>query len=292
MKILITGGTGFIGSALCQYFIRKQYKIYVLTRKQIKHEQINFIQDLYNYDLNFDVIINLAGEPLNGQRWSEEVKKNIIASRVKVTKQIIDYIKETLVKPKVLISGSAIGFYGTNENKVFKEDSCFVSGYTHDLCKIWEDHALYAENYGVRVCLIRTGIVIGNNGGILKSMLKPFKYGVGMQFGDGKQWMSWIHLKDVIKIIDFLVQHEELSGPFNLTAPNPVNNKIFTDTLAEILNRPRFVTLPRVATKLIFGEMGERLILQGQNVIPSKLIKAGYKFEFTSLKPALLNILN
>lgn len=296
MHILISGGTGFIGTQLSQYFTKSGHQVTIFTRNLYKinnrSHSVNYITELDSNNPAYDVIINLAGESLNKNRWNAKVKKQIYESRIKTTQKIIDYIKTAVVKPQLLISGSAIGFYGNSLDQVFTESSEPADkGFTHNLCHDWETTALQASQYGVRVCLIRTGIVLGKDGGALKQMIIPFKLGLGAQLGDGMQWMSWIHMDDVIKSIEYLIYHTDLNGPFNLTSPTPVTNKLFTFELAKIFKRPCFLIFPNFMVKIMFGQMGEYLLLKGQKVIPDRLIKSGYSFKFSNLEDALKNIL-
>jgi uncharacterized protein (TIGR01777 family) len=296
MHILITGGTGFIGTQLSKYLTKLGHKITILTRKLSKthnhSESVNFITELDNIISSYDVIINLAGEPLNKHRWNEKLKKDLYESRIQTTQKIIEFINSAKIKPKLLISGSAIGYYGSSLDQIFTEDSEPADkGFTHYLCDSWEKVALEASQYGVRVCLMRTGIVLGKNGGALKEMLAPFKLGLGAQLGHGRQWMSWIHMDDVVMAIAYLINHPDLYGPFNFTAPEPVTNKVFTDELAKTLKRPSVFVLPNFFVKMMFGEMAEFLLLRGQKVMPEKLQKAGYSFQFSKLENALKDIL-
>ena len=295
MHILITGGTGFIGAQLTKYFIALGYRVTILSRNAYGADYpskfVTFITTLDNVVSAYDVIINLAGEPLTKNRWNKKVKNNIYESRIQMTQKIIHYIKNTKISPKLLISASAVGFYGSSLDETFKEDSEPADNrFTHTLCDHWEKLALEATEYGIRVCLIRIGIVLGKNGGALKQMLGPFKCGLGAQLGNGLQWMSWIHLDDVIMAIEYLIAHPHLKGVFNLTAPEPVSNKLFTLELAKTLKRPSFLILPYVLAKIFFGEMAEFLLLKGQKVIPERLLKVGYTFKFPKLRNALKDI--
>ena len=296
MKVLITGGSGFIGSRLCAYFLSLGYDVSILTRKIRPKKNIDFavrqITDLNPNEDIFDVIINLAGKPLNENRWNDSIKKSIYDSRIQTTLKVIEYIKNAHSKPKLLISGSAIGFYGNGGNHIFTEDSQPADqGFPHKLCRDWEQTAQLASEYGVRVCLLRTGIVLGKEGGALKEMIIPFKFGLGAQLGDGNQWMSWIHMEDIIGIIEFLIYTPTLSGPINLTAPEPVPNTEFCAKLAAVLHRPCFLKLPDFFVESLFGEMGKVLLLQGQRGVPDKLLKAGYVFKFPMILEALQDVI-
>ena len=288
MKILITGGTGFIGSALCENLSNQGHQVVVLSRTR---QGANYVHDLSALDAGYAAIINLAGEPLNKRRWNKKVKREIYASRMATTQAVIDYIRAATIKPKVLLSGSAIGFYGSSLQREFCEnDAPEGADFAHDLCRDWEQKAAEAGQYGVRVCLLRTGIVLGKGGGALHAMMLPFKLGLGAVLGDGKQWMGWIHMQDVLGAIDLLLQDDSLNGPFNLTAPTPVTNQDFSKLLAGALKRPLLLAMPALIAELLFGEMAKILLIRGQKVLPSKLIASKYQFKYPDLKAALVNI--
>lgn len=298
MKILITGGTGLIGSNIALALIEEYPNICItiLTRNNLlagkaSNTQIKYIDDFGNIDKDYNVIINLAGEPINKGRWTDKKKAKIFSSRMDITKKLIQYISKLEKKPELLISGSAIGFYGSHQSQIFTEDSKAAdNGFTHELCREWENIANEAKDFGVRVVNLRTGIVLAKSGGILKEMLLPFKLGLGCKIGDGGAWMSWIHIKDLCNIMIYIIKNKNIEGPVNATSPNPVQYKNFTKNLAEVLNRPMFLTMPSFIVKIIFGEMGETLLLNGQRVLPNKIIRAGYSFEFDDLKKALDNL--
>jgi uncharacterized protein (TIGR01777 family) len=294
MHILITGGTGFIGSALCAYFTKMGYTVSVLTRNatpQFNPNVHHFVTELLPESGPFDAIINLAGESLSKKRWNDAFKKAIYDSRINTTQVITNYIKNCSTKPNVLLSASAIGFYGDSLDTVFDENSAPThDSFTQKLCSDWEAAAHKAKDDGVRVCTLRIGIVLEKNGGALAQLAMPAKLGLGAILGDGNQWMSWIHLQDVVGIIDFLVHQADLSGPFNLTAPSPVTNKEFTKTLSRQFNRPAFLSLWPCVAKLIFGEVAESLLLVGQKVIPKRISSAGYVFKYPDLEKALAAI--
>jgi len=297
MKILITGGTGFIGKELCHFLLAKIHQLTVLSRNPEKVPTlfgesvtaIGSIEQLTASD-SFDAIINLAGEGIADARWSKKRKQQLLDSRVNTTKQLIAYIEKADHKPEVLISGSAVGYYGNSGSKRLNEKSHPHEDFSHQLCSLWESAASDAEKSGVRVCIIRTGLVIGNDGGFLKRMLLPFKLGLGGPIGNGKQWMSWIHRTDFIAIIDKLLESVTLQGIFNATAPEPVTNVEFSKTLGQVLNRPAFIPVPALVLNILLGEMAE-LLLGGQRVIPVRIEQAGFEFKFKTLNKALGDVL-
>ncbi|NOQ16396.1 MAG: TIGR01777 family protein [Methyloprofundus sp.] len=297
MKILITGGTGFIGKKLCLFLLSNGHELTVLSRKPKEVpllcgesvQAISNIEQLTGSD-SFDAIINLAGEGIANSRWTDARKQVLLDSRINTTKQLLAYIRRAKIKPEVLISGSAVGYYGNRGSKVLNEKSDPHEDFAHELCEKWETVAREAEALNVRVCIIRTGLVIGEGGGFLKRMLPPFKFGLGGPMGSGQQWMSWIHITDLIAIIDKLLISEVLQGTFNATAPNPVSNAEFSQTLANILNRPAFLPIPTFVLEVLFGEMAE-LLIGGQRVVPERIEHAGYEFQFKTLGLALMDVL-
>jgi uncharacterized protein (TIGR01777 family) len=297
MKILITGGTGFIGKKLCHFLLDKGHQLTVLSRTPEKIpslcgkyvQAISSIEQLTASDA-FEAIINLAGEGIADARWSKARKRVLLDSRINTTKQLIRYIERAETKPEILISSSAIGYYGNRGAIKLNEESAGHEEFAHYLCAKWEATALEAEKSNVRVCIIRTGLVIGDKGGFLNRMLMPFKLGLGGPMGDGKQWMSWIHCTDLIAIVDKLLELKVLHGVFNATAPEPVTNLEFSQTLGKILNRPTFLPVPAIVLKILLGEMSD-LLLGGQRVMPERLEKAGFEFKFKSLEQALKDVL-
>ncbi len=294
MKVLITGGTGFIGSALCSRLLKDEHHIVILSRHPdaIK-APLTGISDLAQLksDTIFDVVINLAGEPIANKRWSDQQKQRISNSRLDETQKLIAHFKAIEHKPKLLISGSAIGYYGMGKtNEPVDETGSGDDSFSSQLCQQWEAVALQAQDLGIRTCLLRTGIVLGKGGGALSKMLPPFKMGLGGKIGGGKQWMPWIHLDDLVGIILYCIDHDELKGAINGTSPNPVTNQVFTKTLGKALKRPTILPMPAVAVKLLMGQMGEELLLAGKKVLPKKALSAGYKFQYETLEKALLNI--
>ncbi|PHS72974.1 MAG: TIGR01777 family protein [Cycloclasticus sp.] len=296
MNILITGGTGFIGSTLCKRLLDNNNDIVVLSRRADAIEKplrgINTFDELKS-DVTFEVVINLAGEPIADKRWSDQQKQRILNSRLDTTKKLVEYLKTTQHKPKLLISGSAIGFYGVGEtnDQLVDENTGGDNSFSSHLCQQWEAAALQAQVLGIRTCLLRTGIVLGGGGGALNKMLPPFKFGLGGKIGTGEQWMSWIHLDDLIGIILYCIEHENLNGAVNGTSPKPVTNQVFTKTLGKVLKRPTCLAMPKFVIKLLMGQMGEELLLTGKRVLPAKILSAGYAFKYQTLETALLDVI-
>lgn len=302
MNYLITGGTGFVGQKLITNLLESNQQIIVLGRDKKKVEKVfqgkvRAVSSLLEIssDEIIDNIINLAGEPIAAKRWSVKQKEILLNSRIKITQNIIELIANLKTKPKTLISASAIGFYGSRGDEELNESSKSGNEFTSDLCKKWENEANKANQFGVRVCVTRFGIVLGKNGGALSKMLPAFKLGLGGKIGSGNQFMSFVHIDDVVSAINFLIANQNneqnLSGIFNLTAPNPVTNYQFTKTLGEVLHRPTFFNMPEFAVKILFGQMGEALLLNGQKVLPKRLLDLGYQFAFQGLESSLKNII-
>lgn len=298
-RILITGGSGFIGKHLTRSLIHYGNHVTVVTRNksdaakgiQGRIALVDSLTELTNHD-QFDVVINLAGEPITSGRWTERKKKTIRDSRIETTRQLINFMKATQHKPDLLINGSAIGFYGASDDRILTENSEPVSqNFSHNLCHDWEQIALKAVKQGIRVCLLRTGIVLERDGGALSRMIVPFYFCGGGPMGSGSQWMSWIHRDDLIALIFYCVHHQELQGPINGTAPEVVNNREFTKTLGRVMKRPAFMPLPAFVLKFIFGQMGDELLLQGQRVVPHKVLQHGFQFKYPKLDKALNSIL-
>ena len=294
MSYLITGGTGFVGKKLIANLVQNQQKIIVLTRsknkaKKLFGSKVRAVENLAEISNSekIDHIINLAGEPIADKRWNEKQKQILINSRIQNTQNIIDLISRLEQKPKTLINASAIGFYGSRGDEDLDENSCPGKEFTADLCQKWEECANQASGFGVRVCLARFGIVLGQNGGALAKMLPAFKLGLGGKIGNGEQFMSWIDIDDLVAAINFLVANQNLNGVFNFTAPQPATNQEFATTLAKILNRPAFFNMPALVVKILFGKMGEALLLNGQKVLPKRLLESGFKFGCKNLEVAL-----
>ena len=291
--ILITGGTGFIGRALIASMRPGQHSIEVLTRNADKAKErlpdsVRVIESL-DEAREPQVIVNLAGENLADGRWTEARKQEMRESRLSITRDLVAFIERCETKPEVLISGSAVGYYGARGDEVLDEGKSPSDEFQSHLCADWEAEAMKAEALGVRVCCIRTGIVLGADEGALAQMITPFKFGLGGHFGSGRQYMPWIHIADEVGAIRFLIDHAECRGPFNLTAPNPATNREFTNTLAQVLSRPSFAWVPAFMLKLMLGEMAH-LLLTGQRAVPSALEKAGFEHQYPELKAALTQL--
>jgi len=292
-NILITGGTGFIGKRLVQVLLTLNYELTVLTRsinsaEKVLSSKVKLITELSEIQehCKFDIIINLAGESLAGGRWTTKRKDQFVESRLSVTSQLCDLIEQLTVKPELLISGSAIGYYGPNKNNVLDENGDFTDCFPHQLCKQWEEQALKAKSPETRVCLLRIGIVLGNNGGSLEELLLPFKLGFSMQISRGDQWMSWIHRDDLIAIILHLITNPKISGPVNGTAPQPVTNKEFANILSLYVKTYIRLRIPAKLLSIMVGELADELLITGQHVIPAKIEKNGFKFTYPTLNNA------
>lgn len=293
MRILITGGTGLIGTPLVQRLVGRNDKVTVLSRSPQKVYSLfceavecwTSLQD--KTDLNdFDAVINLAGEPITEKRWSEEQKKLLCNSRWNVTQRLAELINASKTPPHTFLSGSAVGYYGDQGQAVVTESEEPHDEFTHMLCQRWESLALDAQSESTRVCLMRTGLVMSLKGGALAKVLPIFKMGAGGPIGIGKQYMPWIHINDMVSAICYLLDTPTLSGPFNMTSPYPVHNDQFAAMLGEVINRPAFVRTPAFAVKAMLGEAAT-MLLGGQQAIPKRLEEAGFQFEFIELRIAL-----
>lgn len=297
MNVLITGGTGLIGKKLVNAFQQSKANITVLTRDAVKAldklgSNVTFIEKLDIASIeNQDIIINLAGEPIANKRWSNAQKNKICQSRWGITKQLADLIHSAQNPPSLFISGSAIGVYGRQTDTPIDESfTQYHSEFTHDVCDKWEKLALRAESDITRVVILRTGIVLDSEGGALAKMLLPFKLGIGGKVGNGKQVMSWIHIDDMIQAILHIQNTPDLKGVTNITSKYPVSNAVFSHKLAQTLQKPGICTTPAILLKIMLGEMAD-LLLFGQCVIPNKLIKSGFHFQYPTIDKALKNLL-
>jgi uncharacterized protein (TIGR01777 family) len=234
----------------------------------------------------FDTVIHLAGENIFS-RWTPARKKSILESRELGTAHLASALSQAGVRPRDFICASAVGFYGSRGDEILTEDSPGGKGFAAEICRAWEDASHLAERTGIRTINLRIGLVLSPRGGALEKMLLPFKFGLGGRLGSGKQWLSWIHIDDIVGAIHHVIHHRSIAGPVNMTAPNPVTNADFTRTLAAVLHRPAFLPVPAIGARLAFGEMAEELLLTGQRVVPAKLQSSGYTFRFPDLRGAL-----
>ena len=294
MKALLTGASGLIGKALRPTLEAKGWDLLLASRGELKDErQIRWNPDTGFADADLarleglDAVVHLAGENVSGLRWTEEKKKAIRDSRVLGTRSIIETFDKLTAKPKTFVSGSAIGFYGDRGGDAMTESSPAGKTFLAEVCKEWEAESRRAEDLGIRSVLLRTGIVLSKDGGALATMMTPFKLGIGGVVGSGKQWMSWITLDDVVGIINCALDNESVRGAVNVVAPSPVTNEEFTKTLGSVLYRPTFLPLPKFAVHMVFGEMGDALLLDSTKVVPRRLLDAGYEFRHTELRGAL-----
>lgn len=308
--VLITGGTGLIGRALSRRLVENGYQVVVLTRnvdraKQIFADRVDVVQwdyqradDVVEQVERAGIIVNLAGESIAGEttgailtkRWSNAQKQRILQSRVNVGNQLAEAIRIASTKPRVFIQASAIGYYGPSSDDTLDELSPAGSDFLAQVCQAWEESTQAIEALGVRRVIIRTGLVLAKDGGILPLMLLPVKLFVGGALGSGKQYLPWIHMDDEIESIMYLIENNTLSGPFNLVAPTPVRQIDFVRTAGKLLNRPAFLPVPAFVLRLVLGEKAT-LVLDGQNAVPKRLLEAGFRFNYPELESALQSLL-
>ena len=290
MHHLITGGSGFIGSALCRSLVADGQRVTVLTRDidraRARVPEAVFLIDRLDFAEDIDVVVNLAGENLAGGRWTSARKHEFLYSRIGTTKRLLEWIDRQQRAPSVLVSGSAVGWYGPRDDEELDEDADIGRDFSAHLCRDWEAEANKAETLGVRVCCVRTGIVLGSEGGALKQMLLPFRAGIGGRMGSGRQWMSWIARADIVALIRWLTEHDSARGAYNGTAPVPVTNAEFARALGAALHRPALLPTPAFALRLLFGEMAD-VLLTGQRVVPKRAIAEGFTFRYPELPSAL-----
>lgn len=294
MRYLITGGSGFIGRALCASLADETQHISVLTRdvdkaRRVLPERVQLITSLEAAG-DVDAVVNLAGEGLADRRWTPVRKQVLRESRIGTTRALFEWMQHQSHRPRMLVSGSAIGWYGPRGDEPVDESAGPGSDFGAQLCLDWEAQAMRAESLGVRVCRIRTGVVLDRDGGALQKMLLPFRLGLGGPIGDGQQWMSWITRSDLVTLIRWLIDNGQASGAYNATAPQPATNAEFAATLAHTLHRPAILRTPAFALKLLLGEMAD-LLLSGQRVQPERAPAAGFGFRYERLADALADIL-
>lgn len=300
MRVLVTGATGFVGPAVVSKFRARKDAVRIVTRDMVKATaelgpelDVVSLKDPPAKCLGgVDAVVNLMGEPIVGKRWTDAQRAELRRSRVDATRALVQAMRGLPEgeRPKVLVSASAVGWYGPCGDEELTEESAAGHGFLEDMCRDWEAAAREAESLGVRVVMIRIGIVLGKNGGALEKMLPPFRLGLGGPIGNGAHWMSWIHKDDLARLIVFAVDTPTLAGPVNGTAPSPVTNGTFTRALSKTLGRPAVFPVPPFALKLALGDAAV-LLTTGQRVIPRKALRAGFAFNYANVEDALAQIL-
>jgi uncharacterized protein len=298
MKVAITGATGLVGRHVMRALVEAGHGVYALARKRPG----SLPADVRFFEWNAgeseppvesltgaDAVVHLAGEPV-AQRWTQEVKKRIRGSRVDGTRHLVNALSTQSRRPQVLISASAIGIYGSRGDEVLTEGSRPGDDFLAGLAMEWEQAAVLAEALGLRAVRLRIGMILASDGGALAKMLPPFRFGVGGRLGSGRQWTSWIHVDDLVKLILFALARTDVSGALNAVAPNPVTNTEFTKELARALHRPAIFPVPKLALRVLFGEMAG-MLLASQRVIPEAATAAGFAFQYPQLGPALRRLL-
>ncbi|MDZ8223689.1 TIGR01777 family oxidoreductase [Nostoc sp. ChiVER01] len=305
MKVAITGATGFVGSGLVQRLHAKGHKIVVLTRNTTFAQKVFPSETFPNVEIvaytpntsgswqsviaSCDGVVNLAGEPIGEGRWTPERKQEILNSRKLGTQKIVEAITNANPKPTVLINASAIGYYGTSETATFDETSQSGSDFLAQVCQIWEAEARKVKDAGVRLVILRFGIVLGN-GGALDKMITPFKLFAGGPIGSGRQWFSWIHVDDLVSLILEALTKPEIEGVYNGTAPNPVTMADLSQTLGKVMNRPSWLPVPSFAIEALLGD-GAMVVLEGQQVLPKRTLETGFEYKYPNLQSALTQII-
>ena len=297
-SVLVTGATGFIGSRLVTALLGAGHEVTVLTREKNNAQSLagyGPLRCVHSLDelpdsARVDAIVNLSGEPISDTPWTKAKRIRIVQSRLRVTYDVIRLIKRLHRKPEVLINGSAIGWYGLRDNEPLTEASQGTDCFSRRVCVSWERAAAKAEALGVRTVLLRTGLVLDRSGGLLAKLLAPFEFGLGGRFGDGKHWMSWIHRDDLVRLMIHAIMREEVRGPLNGTAPEPVTNADFCEALGRALVRPAILPVPAWPLQAAFGDFAEELLLSGQRVLPTEALRSGFVFEYPSIDAAFAQI--
>jgi len=292
MHILLTGGTGLIGTALCGALSAQGSQLTVLSRSARRSVQgRTFITHLEQCASPVDAVINLAGAGLADRRWTAAYKRTIVRSRIELTQQLVSWIESQTTRPKTLISASAIGYYGASPDDAFTEQGTPGTGFAADLCQRWEQEALRAEALAVDVAVLRLGVVLANEGGALGKMTQSFRFGVESWLGAGEQWLSWIHIDDVVRAIQFVLAADPRATTYNAVAPEPVTHRGFAHEVGRHSRSLLKLGVPPLAARLLAGEMAEELLLSGQKVLPQALIEQGFDFAYPTLTAALDNLL-
>jgi uncharacterized protein len=296
MKLVVTGATGFIGTTLCARLLERGHALTLFSRgsppdagsatKRWVPWTPGTLREWGGALEGVDGVINLAGEPIAAKKWTPMQRRRIESSRIEGTRSLVQAIAKTASRAKFLINASAVGYYGPRGDEIVSEETPPGNDFLSQVCRGWEDEAKKAEQLGLRVVRLRTGIVLGSGGGALAKMVPPFKFFAGGPLGSGQQWMSWIQLEDHVRLILELIENTQASGAVNATAPHPVRNKEFCQTLGKVLHRPCWAPVPGFALRLVLGEMAE-MLLTGQRVIPAAAQKLGFQFRYPNLEEAL-----
>jgi uncharacterized protein len=302
MKVIITGGSGIIGRVLTQMLIAEGHEVIMFTRSPEKtmnilpgaKEYVNWSSDdetgFEEYLEGSDAVIHLAGESIFGALWSEDYRQKILTSRQNGTRNIVNVIKNLSDKPGSFISASAIGIYGFSDDELFTEDSAPGEGFLAEVSKQWEAETMDIAGENIREVRVRVGVVLDKNEGALGTIVTPFKYFLGGTIGEGNQWVSWIHNSDAARVFVYVLNNENINGPVNAVAPNPVRMKEFAEILGDVMNRPSLLTIPKLPFRAALEEASVP-VTEGIKVYPEKLIKNGFAFDFTDLRSTLLNLL-
>lgn len=298
MKVAIAGGTGMVGRRLSKLLLEQGHEVIILTRgeQQQTRNNIHYVQWLSEdstpelYVENTDAFVNLAGVSLNEGRWTDEQKQKILSSRLESTDEIMRIIQNVKHKPKVFINASAVGIYPVSDTAVYTEQAHeTATDFLGSVVAKWEEKAMQAQQLGIRTCLTRFGVILEKGEGALPMMVLPYKLGVGGTIGSGRQWLSWIHVQDVARGLLFAIENDTLTGPINFTTPNVKRMKQFGQSISKALNRPHWFPVPSIALKLTLGEKS-MLVLEGQHVVPEKLLNANFEFKFISVEDAIRNL--
>ena len=290
MKVFVTGGTGLIGRALVKRLLADGHDITVLSRQTLdSSEAVTYINSIDDLDTRQDIVVNLAGAGLADRRWSPAYKKEIRASRIDLTQALISRLRD-IGMPDLLISGSAIGIYGESKEREFSETDAVGSGFSAELCHDWEASISDIESEGTRCVLLRTGVVLDNAHGAYPQMTQSFRFGLASWMGQGDHWLSWIHLSDMVGAIAHCIQNEAVSGPVNMTSPNPVTHRSFADEVRSVTTTLVGMGIPAWVMRVMVGEMADELLLTGQRVMPTKLLSTGYEFRFDELRDAVADL--
>mgnify|MGYP001193903429 FL=1 len=292
MHILMTGGTGLIGTATCAALYAAGHKLTILTRRgRPATNDVTYVTALEDCVEPVDAVINLAGAGLADRRWSEAYKRQIVSSRVDLTRDLVAWVGEVEHTPKRLISASAIGYYGAADEQTFAEDGAPGAGFAATLCQSWENEAAKAAEYGTPVTLLRFGVVLAREGGALGKMTQSFRLGVESWLGSGEQWLSWIHLADAVRVIQHILECDRPADVYNTVAPEPARHRELAHEVGRKSNTWLKLGVPAFAAKVMAGEMAEEVLLSGQRVLPAQLLEDGFQFHYPNLKEALADLM-